>query len=165
MDFLEEEAEVEEESSLSSEGEKVVESGEDDSDAVEGRKKKKIQEEMKDFIKDDVEEEAEEESGDEGGKRKHEDSDIDDRLEDEDYDLIEENLGIKVKRKPKHKRIRVLSEDEDSDRGEEEGDKGREAVAEQLGFDSDVGEGEEPSQPAETDYQNLVESEEEEDGM
>ncbi|VDI00276.1 transcription elongation factor SPT6 [Mytilus galloprovincialis] len=192
MDFLEEEAEVEEESSLSSEGEKVVESGEDDSDAVEGRKKKKvkkkkkqriiddddsdeeedededdaqIQEEMKDFIKDDVEEEAEEESGDEGGKRKHEDSDIDDRLEDEDYDLIEENLGIKVKRKPKHKRIRVLSEDEDSDRGEEEGDKGREAVAEQLGFDSDVGEGEEPSQPAETDYQNLVESEEEEDEM
>ncbi|CAG2223752.1 SPT6 [Mytilus edulis] len=155
MDFLEEEAEVEEESNDDDSDE---EEDEDEDDA-------QIQEEMKDFIKDDVEEEAEEESGDEGGKRKHEDSDIDDRLEDEDYDLIEENLGIKVKRKPKHKRIRVLSEDEDSDRGEEEGDKGREAVAEQLGFDSDVGEGEEPSQPAETDYQNLVESEEEEDEM
>jgi hypothetical protein len=31
--------------------------------------------------------------------------------------------------------------------------------------DSDAEEGEVPSQPAETDYQNLVESEEEEDGM
>ena len=59
---------------------------------------------MKDFIKDDVdeeEEEAEESGGDEGKRKREEDSDIDDRLEDEDYDLIEENLGIKVKRKVK----------------------------------------------------------------
>lgn len=190
MDFLEEEAE--EESNASSEGEPV--GSENDSDAVEGKKKKKlkkkkkqriiddddsdeeedededdaqIQEEMKDFIKDDVdeeEEEAEESGGDEGKRKREEDSDIDDRLEDEDYDLIEENLGIKVKRKPKHKRIRILSEDEDSDKGEGE-ERGREAIAEQLGFDSDAEEGEVPSQPAETDYQNLVESEEEEDEM
>lgn len=65
---------------------------------------------------------------------------------------------------PKHKRIRIVSEDEDSDKGEGE-ERGREAIAEQLGFDSDAEEGEVPSQPAETDYQNLVESEEEEDGM
>jgi hypothetical protein len=68
------------------------------------------------------------------------------------------------KEKGQTKRIRILSEDEDSDKGEGE-ERGREAIAEQLGFDSDVEEGEVPSQPAETDYQNLVESEEEEDGM
>ena len=32
-------------------------------------------------------------------KRKHENSDVEEDLEDDDYDLIEENLGIKVKRK------------------------------------------------------------------
>lgn len=63
-----------------------------------------IAEEMKDFINEDVEEEGEEESGDEGdgqaGKRKHDSDDqLDDQLSDDDYDLIEENLGIKVKRK------------------------------------------------------------------
>jgi transcription elongation factor SPT6 len=58
-----------------------------------------IAEEMKDFINedDDVEEEGEEEGG--GEKRKHEsEEEEDDQLEDEDYDLIEENLGIKVQR-------------------------------------------------------------------
>jgi len=55
---------------------------------------------MKDLINDAEEEVVD--SGDEsegGEKRKHEDSDGDDMLEDDDYDLIEENLGIKVKRK------------------------------------------------------------------
>lgn len=56
---------------------------------------------MEGFIKDEDEEEEEgDESGSETGKRKHEDSEeSDDQLEDEDYDLIEENLGVKVKRK------------------------------------------------------------------
>lgn len=56
---------------------------------------------MEGFIKDEEEEEEEEgeESGSESGKRKHEDSESDDQLEEEDYDLIEENLGVKVKRK------------------------------------------------------------------
>lgn len=68
-----------------------------------------IAEEMKDFISENVEEEEEDdddddgddsEEGEERGKRKHDDDDdIDDRLEDEDFDLIEENLGIKVNRK------------------------------------------------------------------
>lgn len=31
-------------------------------------------------------------------KRKKSDDELDDRLEDEDYDLIEENLGVKVAR-------------------------------------------------------------------
>lgn len=60
-----------------------------------------IRKEMEGFIKDEEEEEEEEgeESGSESGKRKHEDSESDDQLEEEDYDLIEENLGVKVKRK------------------------------------------------------------------
>lgn len=57
---------------------------------------------MKDFINEDdeVEEEGDDDDDDEGvrEKRKHESEEEDDQLEDEDYDLIEENLGIKVKR-------------------------------------------------------------------
>lgn len=38
-------------------------------------------------------------ASDESGKRKKsDDEDFDDRLEDEDYDLLEENLGVKVER-------------------------------------------------------------------
>ena len=71
-----------------------------------------IEEEMKGFIinNDEVEEEDddEEEGGESGeedgeGKRKRDDDDeMDDRLEDDDFDLIEENLGIKVNRKVSH---------------------------------------------------------------
>ena len=56
------------------------------------------------LINDDVEEEGSNDedhsvhSDVESGKRRHGDSDIDDDLEDEDYDLIEENLGVKVDR-------------------------------------------------------------------
>lgn len=60
-----------------------------------------IREEMKDFINEDdeVEEEGDDDDDEGGGeKRKHESEEEDDQLEDEDYDLIEENLGIKVKR-------------------------------------------------------------------
>ena len=55
---------------------------------------------MKDFINEDEEvEEADDDEEERGGeKRKHESEEEDDQLEDEDYDLIEENLGIKVKR-------------------------------------------------------------------
>lgn len=56
-----------------------------------------LREEMKDLINDDVEEEEEEEEED--NKRKHESDEEDDVMDDEDYDLIEENLGIKVQRK------------------------------------------------------------------
>ena len=65
-------------------------------------------EEMKGFIADEeVEEEEEEDENDaegsdqeEGKKRKHrEHSDEDDQLDDEDFDLIDDNLGIKINRK------------------------------------------------------------------
>ena len=55
------------------------------------------------FIDDNVVEDDEEGegegSGPEGEKRKHEDSELEEDLEDDDYDLLEENLGVKVQRK------------------------------------------------------------------
>ena len=58
---------------------------------------------MEDLIDDNpIEDDGSESSGSdgEGGeKRKHDDSDLEEDLSDEDYDLIKENLGIEVKRK------------------------------------------------------------------
>ena len=64
---------------------------EDDSDA----------EDLKDLIDDNVEEDIDSASGgeDDGEKRKHEDSEIDSELSDDDLALIEENLGIKLDKK------------------------------------------------------------------
>jgi len=49
-----------------------------------------------------VEEEASDDGSvhgdEEGAKRRHKDSDVDDDLDEEDYDLIDENLGIRVNR-------------------------------------------------------------------
>ena len=56
------------------------------------------------LINDDVEDELSNDeersvhSDAEGGKRRHKDSDIDEDLEEDDYDLIEENLGVRVDR-------------------------------------------------------------------
>lgn len=59
---------------------------------------------MPGLINDNVESEEGSDDGDgdletdgDGGKRKHE-SDIDEDLEDDDYELLEENLGIKIDR-------------------------------------------------------------------
>ena len=73
-----------------------------------------MREEMKDLIDDNpIEEDGDSDSssdgdgsgddGSDGGgraarKRSREDDDLDDALEDDDYDLIEENLGVKVSR-------------------------------------------------------------------
>lgn len=62
----------------------------------------RIREELKDLIDDGPVEESEGEDSDasRGAKRKKsDDEELDDRLEDEDYDLIEENLGVKVDRR------------------------------------------------------------------
>ncbi|XP_076670314.1 transcription elongation factor SPT6 isoform X2 [Andrena cerasifolii] len=72
-------------------------------------------------------------ASDESGKRKKsDDEDFDDRLEDEDYDLLEENLGVKVERKRRFKRLRRI-QDEESE-GEEEKEQGdeRDAIANEL---------------------------------
>lgn len=62
----------------------------------------RLREELKDLIDDNPIEESEGEDSDASGaskkRKKSDDEDFDDRLEDEDYDLIEENLGVKVER-------------------------------------------------------------------
>ncbi|XP_062328913.1 transcription elongation factor SPT6-like [Osmerus eperlanus] len=80
---------------------------------------------LRGLIDDGVDQEEEEEdegkrerdsdSGEEIGHRKRK-RNYDDRLDDDDIDLIEENLGVKVKRQ-KFRRLRDMSDDED-----EEGD-------------------------------------------
>lgn len=64
----------------------------------------RLREELKDLIDDNpIEEESDNDDSDDGSegghqKRKKSDDELDDRLEDEDYELIEENLGVKVER-------------------------------------------------------------------
>lgn len=54
---------------------------------------------MKDLIDDNEESEGEDsDASGEKKRKKSDDEDYDDRLEDEDYDLIEENLGVRVER-------------------------------------------------------------------
>lgn len=98
----------------------------------------KIREELKDLIDDNPieEEESDGEDSDASGdskKRKISDAEFDDRLEDDDYDLLEENLGHKVKRKKKFKRLRRLDDDESGDE-QEKHDEGedRDAIANEL---------------------------------
>lgn len=63
----------------------------------------RIREELKDLIDDNPIEESDGEDTDASGgskkRKKSDDEEYDDRLEDEDYDLIEENLGVKVERR------------------------------------------------------------------
>lgn len=98
-----------------------------------------LREELKDLIDDRPIEESDGEDSDGSGRekrKKSDDEEYDDRLEDEDYDLIEENLGVKVERR-KFKRLRRI-QDEESD-GEEHQDEtqDREAIAMDL-FSDDV---------------------------
>ncbi|XP_069040225.1 transcription elongation factor SPT6 [Lepisosteus oculatus] len=102
------------------------------------------------LIDDDVEEEEDDDdegegagdsdSGEEIGHRKRKRS-FDDRLDDDDIDLIEENLGVKVKRQ-KFRRVRKMSDDEDEE--EEDGREGHEKdlIAEEIFTDGGVEDGE-----------------------
>ncbi|XP_069767322.1 transcription elongation factor SPT6 isoform X2 [Narcine bancroftii] len=108
---------------------------------------------LKDFINDDLEEddEEEEEEDDEAGSDGSGGSDsiakrrkrktYDDRLEDDDFDLIEENLGVKVKRK--FRRVKKVYDDEDEEEEDttKKGDE-KEAIADELfpEFDGEEGE-------------------------
>lgn len=62
----------------------------------------RLREELKDLIDDRPIEESDGDDSDASGgekRKKSDDEDLDDRLEDEDYDLLEENLGVKVERR------------------------------------------------------------------
>lgn len=61
----------------------------------------RLREELKDLIDDNPIEEDDSDGEDSDGskkRKKSDEEDFDDRLEDDDYDLIEENLGVKVER-------------------------------------------------------------------
>uniref|UniRef100_A0A4D5R9G5 Transcription elongation factor SPT6 n=1 Tax=Scolopendra viridis TaxID=118503 RepID=A0A4D5R9G5_SCOVI len=125
-----------------------------------------LAEELKDLI-DDNEEEVESDSDDSeiGRKRKNEDDDdFDDRLEDEDYDLIEENLGVKVQRR-QFKRVRRVDDDE-SDEDDNEAmnvpaEDERDAIANELFEGSDEEGADRRAEASQQDdgYQDLSESE------
>lgn len=93
------------------------------------------EEEMKDLINDEEEEDGDDQSSDEEGagtKRSHGDGDDDEgssSLEDDDLDLIQENLGVRIEKKKRFKRIKTFSE-EDS---EEEADEGKKIQNELFG--------------------------------
>jgi len=59
---------------------------------------------------------------------------VDLRLEDDDFDLIEENLGVKLKKRKKFSRLRTVSSDE-----EQSGDdvEDRDAIRQELFQDDD----------------------------
>lgn len=98
-----------------------------DSSEEEEEDEEEAEEEMKDLINDEEEEEDDEDSDDdEGGTKRARDDDEDDNssssLDEEDFDLINDNLGIRVEKKKKFKRIKTTLNDDDS---EEEVDDGK----------------------------------------
>ncbi|KYN09622.1 Transcription elongation factor SPT6 [Trachymyrmex cornetzi] len=94
-----------------------------------------LREELKDLIDDNPIEESEGEDSDGSNhhkkRKKSDDEDFDDRLEDEDYDLIEENLGVKLERK-RFKRLRRIQDEESEEEQEKEADEERDAIANEL---------------------------------
>ncbi|CAD7091358.1 unnamed protein product [Hermetia illucens] len=142
-------------------------SEEDDDEDDEDR----LREELKDLIDDNPIEEDDASDGEDSDasgnskkrKKSDDDDELDDRLEDEDYDLIEENLGVKVERRKRFKRLRRI-QDEESD-GEDDADEGmeKEAIAGELfeGSDDEVERRSERSQ-REAEVEQFDEEEDEE---
>lgn len=94
-----------------------------------------------DDLIDDREIDEEEGDSDDSGrshkrKKSDDEDDLDDRLEDEDYDLIEENLGVKVERKRFKRLRRIQDEESDGEDKDEDESRQRERIAERI-FDSD----------------------------
>ncbi|XP_065201238.1 transcription elongation factor SPT6 [Planococcus citri] len=134
MDFLDNEAVESEDEEELTEGQrrkaqrlKAVESDEEDEDD-----EQRYEEELRDLIDDNpIEEDSDGGDSDSSTKKrkKSDDEELDDRLEDEDYDLIEENLGVKVARRKRFKRVRQFEDDDEREEGEGED---REAIANEL---------------------------------
>nr|XP_032517831.1 transcription elongation factor SPT6 isoform X1 [Danaus plexippus plexippus] len=164
-DFLDSEAESEVESE---EDEKPTERKKpkrkaavqsDDEDEEEEDDEERLREELKDLIDDAPIEESGSDGEDSDAsvgpkKRKKSDDELDDRLEDEDYDLIEENLGVKVARN-KFKRLRRLEDDDSDNEGADDPDLEREVIAEKLfvgGSDEEDENRSESAAPREIEY-------------
>ncbi|EDX17242.1 GD16791 [Drosophila simulans] len=135
-----------------------------DSSEEEEDDEERLREELKDLIDDNPIEEDDGSGYDSDGvgsgkkRKKHEDDDLDDRLEDDDYDLIEENLGVKVERRKRFKRLRRIHDNE-SDGEEQHVDEGlvREQIAEQLFDENDesIGHRSERSHREADDYDDV----------
>lgn len=111
----------------------VSDSEEDDEDDDE-----LIREELKDLIDDNPIEEDDESAGDSDAsgdhpkrKKSDDEDELDDRLEEDDYDLIEENLGVKVERK-RFKRLKKFNDEGSDDDDPVDDGLNREVIAEQL---------------------------------
>lgn len=78
-----------------------------DSEEEEEDDEDRLREELKDLIDDNPIEDGSDSDGDNSDNSRHEkrkkrsddEDELDDRLEDDDYDLLEENLGVKVQRR------------------------------------------------------------------
>ncbi|KAJ8396463.1 hypothetical protein AAFF_G00017690 [Aldrovandia affinis] len=138
-DFIESEAEESEEEFEETEvqpkkKQKLMEVDDDEEEEEENTEDQDEHGNLLGLIDDDVDDDEEDaegsgraasDSGEEIGHRKKK-RNYDYRLDDDDIDLIEENLGVKVKRK-KFSRVRNMADDED-----EEDDDGREAHEKDL---------------------------------
>ncbi|XP_047991435.1 transcription elongation factor SPT6 [Leguminivora glycinivorella] len=163
-DFLESEAE---ESEVESDDEQPAERKKpkrkaavqsDDEEEDEEDDEDRLREELKDLIDDaPIDEDSDGEDSDASAgpkKRKKSDDELDDRLEDEDYDLIEENLGVKVARN-KFKRLRRLEDDDSDNEGADDPELEREVIAEKLfvaGSDEEDDHRSESAAPREVEY-------------
>nr|CAD7567502.1 unnamed protein product [Timema californicum] len=138
-DFLDSEADETEEEDDEVEGYhkkkskriKAMDSEEEEEEDDEER----LREELKDLIDDAPIDESDGEDSDASGgskkRKKSDDEDFDDRLEDEDYDLIEENLGVKVERK-RFKRLRRIEDEESEEEQDDQVEGARDAIANEL---------------------------------
>lgn len=126
-----------------------------DSDEEEEDDEERLREELKDLIDDNpIEEDDSGADSDASGgniKRKNRDDEdeLDDRLEDEDYDLIEENLGVKVERK-RFKRLKKITDEGSDDEVVDDG-LNREVIRDQL-FDGSGDEEEEHQSERESNH-------------
>ncbi|XP_055297233.1 transcription elongation factor SPT6 isoform X2 [Sitodiplosis mosellana] len=111
-----------------------------DSEEDEEDDEDRMREELDDLIDDNpIEEDSDGENSDGSRRQKRKsrsDDELDDRLEDDDYDLLEENLGVKVQRKKRFKRLKRMQIEDSDDEGEDDSNKDRDNIANQL-FDGD----------------------------
>ncbi|XP_058804062.1 transcription elongation factor SPT6 isoform X2 [Phymastichus coffea] len=148
-DFLDSEAEESEDEMLDKNDKKRLKKIQD-SESEEEDDEEKLREELKDLIDDNpIEEESDGDDSDASQnskkRKKSDDEDFDDRLDDEDYDVIEENLGVKVERK-RFKRLKRIDDEESEDEGQDqEAEQDRDAIANEL-FDGGSGDEDERSE-------------------
>ncbi|XP_076825036.1 transcription elongation factor SPT6-like [Clavelina lepadiformis] len=149
-DYMDQEAEESSDEDFQISKQKAVYHDSEDEDDEEKLLEKEVDEEGNIAgLVDDEEEDVEEDDEDDGSvdstedeiadsdgeekparkKRKH-----DLRLEDDDFDLIEENLGVKLKKRKKFSRLRTGSSDEEQSDEETEG---RDAIRNELFHDDD----------------------------